>query len=194
MRSLILEKPFASISVQDVTLRATVNRATFYAHYKDKKELVASILEADLDAAVRTHFADHPALTRDSLIDFAVVIFEFLGIRHGDCPDNAKELQDMVGNTLQQAIHKIIEGWLSDRASHKRLFPGSSKQTAASVVSWSIYGEALRWSRRERRPAAVSVCREVIAILLPADGAAPLSSDARGNGVGESRGIGRLAV
>ena len=33
---LFQEKGFASISIQDITERATVNRATFYAHFPDK--------------------------------------------------------------------------------------------------------------------------------------------------------------
>src|ERR1041385_7377782 len=39
---LMLEKPFASITVQDVLDRAQVGRSTFYSHYSDKNDLLMS--------------------------------------------------------------------------------------------------------------------------------------------------------
>ncbi|RJP51863.1 MAG: TetR family transcriptional regulator [Anaerolineaceae bacterium] len=37
---LIQEKDFQSISIQDITVRAGINRATFYAHFPDKYALL----------------------------------------------------------------------------------------------------------------------------------------------------------
>lgn len=42
---LLREKPFESITVQEVLDRAGVSRATFYTHYRDKEDL----LESDMD-------------------------------------------------------------------------------------------------------------------------------------------------
>jgi AcrR family transcriptional regulator len=38
------EKPFEEITIQDITARATVNRATFYAHFADKYALVDDVI------------------------------------------------------------------------------------------------------------------------------------------------------
>lgn len=47
--SLILEKPFDDITVQEVLERAQVSRSTFYEHYRDKDDLLVSDTEDFLD-------------------------------------------------------------------------------------------------------------------------------------------------
>ena len=42
---LILEKGYDSVTVQDITDRANLGRATFYFHYKDKDELLVEMLD-----------------------------------------------------------------------------------------------------------------------------------------------------
>ncbi len=50
----MLEKKYASISVQDIIDRANVGRSTFYGHYQDKDDLATDSMEAILD-----EIADH---------------------------------------------------------------------------------------------------------------------------------------
>ncbi len=49
---LILEKHYDEITVQNVIDRADVGRSTFYAHYRDKEDLLESDFEKFLDALV----------------------------------------------------------------------------------------------------------------------------------------------
>ena len=53
---LILEKGYDAVTVQDVLDRANVGRSTFYAHYRDKEELLLSGFEA-LQAQFEQHLA-----------------------------------------------------------------------------------------------------------------------------------------
>lgn len=169
-RELVHEKRFSAITVQDITERATVNRATFYAHYKDKEELGASCLRADLETALTKRFAERPALNEDSLIELATGIFEFIGSMLGYCPETAAEYQDSVGMHLQQYLFELMDHWLSRNPAVLRRFPGRQRETLATVLSWSIYGGAYRWSRSSRQRPAVDVCREIVSILLPPAG------------------------
>src|SRR5579864_344430 len=52
LQELSQEKCFASITVQDIAERATLNRATFYAHFEDKYELVDSIIREQFQKEV----------------------------------------------------------------------------------------------------------------------------------------------
>ncbi len=47
--SLIAEKGFDAITVQDIADRATLNRATFYLHYQDKHDLLVKSLHDAID-------------------------------------------------------------------------------------------------------------------------------------------------
>jgi AcrR family transcriptional regulator len=46
---LMADKGFESISVQDITEKARLNRATFYLHYADKHDLLAQMTQDVLD-------------------------------------------------------------------------------------------------------------------------------------------------
>jgi AcrR family transcriptional regulator len=50
LTSLLAEKSFEAITVQDVAERATINRATFYAHYTDKFALLNALVREDVAA------------------------------------------------------------------------------------------------------------------------------------------------
>ena len=50
---LIPEKGYSAITIQDITDRATLNRATFYLHYRDKLELLEDAFQVIMaDAAL----------------------------------------------------------------------------------------------------------------------------------------------
>lgn len=52
MLFLIQEQSYESITIQAITDRADLNRATFYLHYNSKEELLADALESHLNEVV----------------------------------------------------------------------------------------------------------------------------------------------
>lgn len=59
MTELLRERPFDEITVQTVIDRADIGRATFYAHFGDKLEVVDAVA-ADAFAGVHEGIADEP--------------------------------------------------------------------------------------------------------------------------------------
>lgn len=52
--SVISEKEFTSISITEIINRSDLNRSTFYAHFRDKEELLACIIDELIDGMIKS--------------------------------------------------------------------------------------------------------------------------------------------
>src|SRR5437660_4069657 len=139
---LFQEKGFASISIQDITERATVNRATFYAHFPDKYALLDSIIREQFQQAVASKLPSSPVWGVQSLHLLIEVVFDFLGGFHRDCKPADTQFDPLVERAVQQELAEILLGWLKQTAG---TLPGGQViksrvrlETAASGMSWAI--------------------------------------------------------
>lgn len=70
--SLILEKGYDSVTIEEITDRADLGRTTFYLHFRDKEELLLQAVESIAEDFIEKHAVDldrelKPELTLDSL-------------------------------------------------------------------------------------------------------------------------------
>lgn len=77
LQALVLEKPYETITIQDITDRADLNRATFYLHYASKEELLMDSLEAQFDALVARMEAEKNGRPSWETPATAQIIFEY---------------------------------------------------------------------------------------------------------------------
>ncbi len=166
MRSLLQEREYDAISVGDIADRATVNRATFYAHFEDKRDLAAKMLRGDLEATLLESLSCRRSMSAESLHTVAVVFFEFMARTLGSCPKRADDFALSVGPTVQEALQHFLLTWLEHDPEAARVFPGARRDAVATVLSWSLYGAAFRWTHLPRRPPAEQSAREIIALLV----------------------------
>lgn len=59
LRALILEKGYDRVTVQDVIDRADLGRATFYAHFRDKDDLLMGVLD-EMRQSLQQHLTTFP--------------------------------------------------------------------------------------------------------------------------------------
>lgn len=105
--SLIREKGFEALTVQEIIDRANVGRATFYAHFDGKDDLLISGFD-DLRASLKALQRD--AFTRGRTIEDRVFGFSYEVFAHTD------EYRDifsvMVGKrsgaAVQRMLHKLV--------------------------------------------------------------------------------------
>jgi AcrR family transcriptional regulator len=163
--ALLAEKGFQAISVQDITARATVNRATFYAHFADKYDLLDQVISDFFRAAVASRVSPAAPFTADNLELLVSTVLEALGDFHSRCKGTHRDLGPLIEARLQQELAAFLREWLARSWPADRP-PGASPDTVAMVFSWSIFGVGSEWGRGPRTRPAAAVAREVTPLLI----------------------------
>lgn len=156
---LLAEKGFRDIIVQDITERAEVNRATFYAHYPDKyallEENIAQAFHAELEK--RTLSACHYSL--ENLRALIETVCEFVAHSHEHCKAVEQQFDSLVEAQARLQIQTLLEHWL------EKINPGPQEKLPAIAATWAIYGLALDWSRQKNRPPARNFAEQVLGLV-----------------------------
>ncbi|MCJ1655517.1 TetR/AcrR family transcriptional regulator [Staphylococcus sp. NRL 16/872] len=99
------EKDMAQITVKDITERATVNRATFYAHFTDKYD----ILDYTLSVTILKDLND--TLTISEMINEAVISEVFIAIAHymSEVQESCKKNSETFCNQAHKRINNELE-------------------------------------------------------------------------------------
>jgi AcrR family transcriptional regulator len=162
---LMAEKGFRSLSVQDIAERATVNRATFYAHFEDKYALVESYIREGFQQMLAGRLPAAAPFTLDNLHRLIRTVFEYLAqVYDGQCRSGDRQIEPLFEATIQGELYQFILNWLEQTP------PPDSQcrtavETAAITMSWAIFGAGLHWSRSPRKSSAEEMANQVMAVL-----------------------------
>jgi AcrR family transcriptional regulator len=161
LRKLLELKEFDRISVQDITEAATVNRATFYAHYDDKFALLGELIRVTfLDLlAQRNATFDGGCSTAFQVIILAVC--DYLSELQKSHSSNQHQFEPFVEATVIDHIRIVLlDGF--QRHPVERNIPA---EMIAATASWAIYGAVKQWINTPNRVSAeefVSVAVELV--------------------------------
>ncbi len=148
LKGLLAEKSFESISVQDIAERATVNRATFYAHFQDKFALLDALIRDDFREHLPSDGAAKPDV-RSMLLGLATSVFGFV-TAHRKCKiDRDFEPQ------FEQTMEAEVSAFLAPR------FNGCT----AHLIATAVVGSAMRWRASGRKEPADAVARQIVDTL-----------------------------
>lgn len=167
--ALLAEKSFHSISVQDIAERATLNRATFYAHFEDKYALMDYMIGDLFRESLRRRLPVGAPFTLDNLGLLIVSVCEYLAEFQGHCAPADRDLDPRIEARVQQEIYTVLLGWLTQTSSDASMQNGvarASREMAASVTSWAIFGAAIEWSRGKRTISAEAQARQILALIV----------------------------
>ncbi len=126
LRSLILEKGYNRVRVQDVIDRADVGRATFYAHFRDKDDLLVGTLD-ELRQSLQQHLATLPRTQGDRSGDglgFARALFDHAAGRRREYRAHAGNRS---GSVILTSVHKeltsLMRAHLDEAVARRRVKP-----------------------------------------------------------------------
>jgi AcrR family transcriptional regulator len=148
---LLRERDFHHITVQDISERAEVNRATFYAHFEDKYDLLNQMVRGMFQARLAGTLLDGEHLTLNNVRILFESACNFLADYLGNClpaTTHGHEYAAMVLH-VQQQIADLLYHWLlhSPRRSGQE---DTYLNGLATASSWAIFGSAFEWVRTGR--------------------------------------------
>ncbi len=147
--SLMAEKPFDEITVQDITTQATVNRATFYAHFLDKYALVDSIIQTGF-AGTLARWVAEPTSTPEAYLERVfLAITEHLVSVNTQCRRSYQTFEALVEAQIKGQVREQVHSWLKGQAPMHDA-SAARLDIAATLLAWSLYGAAMEWKTRGR--------------------------------------------
>ena len=174
--SFASERPYATVTVKDIAARATVNRATFYAHFADKDDLLRGLLRSRLDQAllVRLDGDDEPASFEAYLDALLPAALEFSEWAAGGCRSARQQGLDaaLPEAELRARIETRVGQWLGVGTEDD----GAAEMTASAVAAM-VARVSTDWSRRAERMPEGTVLDRLRSLVLGAVGALPDAVD-----------------
>jgi AcrR family transcriptional regulator len=162
---LMNEKGFQDMTIQDITGRATVNRATFYAHFEDKYDMLDSFIRQYFNEVLADKAPLAPIYTEERLQQIIVTVMEFFAPIHKHCaPTDRQQVAPVFESAVQEELMKYLLDWFA--LAPPTLVPkGVNPQTAANVWSWAIFGAAFQWAQGGQKAPSGAIAREITMVL-----------------------------
>ncbi len=161
LQELAAEKGFQAVTVQDITQRAGVNRATFYAHFVDKFDLLEYAMREMFRAAVRQKLADDAPYTLENLQILLLVLGEFVTQLHHHCVPPDKQFETLAETQIKSQLHGIFLRWFQTSAGNN----GASSELSAMMTSWAVYGAMSQWSQKEKPEPLPQFVQQVLSLI-----------------------------
>lgn len=160
--SLIKEKDFESITVRDITTKATVNRATFYAHFADKYEILESKINETFMAIVTRRVSDHTVLNDETLESIFLAVCDFHKGLSTLCRRSYTSLGPVFETQIKEKIQAILLSLMKKDEPNSDPSETLFRNTAATLLSWGMYGAAYAWNREGRQVSAESFVKQAM--------------------------------
>jgi AcrR family transcriptional regulator len=161
---LLTEKSFQSITVQDITEQAMVNRATFYDHFADKYALLQYSIHEWFKETLHGQIPDEFVWSVENMERLILTACEFLSQLRHHCMPRDQQVLPLVQTTITALMSEILLSWIDEAGQIESHEPGPD--LAAAVTSWAIYGAALYWSQEDRREPVEEYVRRVLPLIM----------------------------
>ncbi len=161
LEDLLAQKEFEKISVGDIADGATLNRATFYAHFVDKFDLLEDMVATRFKDLLLSRGVRFDGTCAWAMHGIALAVCDFLA----DIPYGSEQRQ--LAQHLEAAMVSIVRGMIGTGLREHPLRSGTDSEMVAATLAGAIYGAAKQWVRTANRPDAEQAATTITRLLAP---------------------------
>jgi AcrR family transcriptional regulator len=159
---LLTEKGFQSLTVQDITEKAGINRATFYKkHFTDKYALLNYSIQQMFRQEIEKRMLDACHYSDENLKSLIIMVCEFVSNANSHCSPAQPQFESLVEAQVKNQLQGLLQVWLEKEGS------AIDPKTAATAASWAIYGLVLQWNhdKSKKKPSAEKFADQVLPLV-----------------------------
>jgi AcrR family transcriptional regulator len=162
---LLGEKGHAGLTVQEIAERATINRATFYAHFGDQHELFDYVISEAFREVLRRRLPASPELSEENLKALILAACDYLAGLNTACSWKDRQFRPLIEARVQSELNELLLGWIEASPPKANGRP-ATPEIIASVASWAIFGAGLQWSRDGAGRPADEIADQVLKVIV----------------------------
>ncbi len=166
LKRLLEEKEFDKITIQDIAEAATLNRATFYAHYPDKFALLEEHIRVTFLQLLECRKIRFDGSCATAFHPIVLAVCDYLAELQKSRASKQRQFEAFVEGTVIDQIRVILMDGYRKHPSETGINP----ELIVATASWAIYGAAKQWvNNPDRSPAddfvatAVNLVRPILA-------------------------------
>jgi AcrR family transcriptional regulator len=160
LATLLREKEFDKISVQDIAEGAAVNRATFYDHYADKFALLECMVGSRFGELLEARGIRFDSGCSGALRGIVIGVCDYVATAPGaEC---TRQLPHVEAAVIAVVRNMLLHGFTKHPPAE-----GVSADMLASTMAWAIYGAAKEWVRSQPRPAVEEAVDGIVRLVGP---------------------------
>ena len=162
---LLEEKGHSGLTVQEIAERATINRATFYAHFRDQHELFDYVISEAFREELRRRLPVSPELSEGNLKVLILAVCDYLAGLNTACSWSDRRFRPLIEARVQGELYELLLGWIEALPQKANGRP-TTPEVVATVVSWAIFGAGLQWSRNGASRSAEETADQVLSVIV----------------------------
>jgi AcrR family transcriptional regulator len=163
LKRLLEEKEFDKISIQDITEAATVNRATFYAHYPDKFALLEQLIRVSFLQLLEQRKVRFDGTCSSAFQAIILAVCDYLAEVQKSLSSKQHQFEPFVEATVIDQLRAVLLEGSREHPSERSIPP----EIIAATASWAIYGAAKQWVNTTERVPAEEFVAVAVKLVQP---------------------------
>ena len=175
LKRLLEEKEFDKITIQDIAEAATLNRATFYAHYPDKFALLEELIRVSFLQLLECRKIRFDGSCATAFHPIVLAVCDYLAELQKSRASKQRQFEAFVEGTIIDQIRVVLMDGFKKHPAESSVNP----ELVAATASWAIYGAAKQWvSNPDRAPSDefVATAVNLVRPILTAGAVSPPNS------------------